>query len=120
MRIGTDIVEIDRIAKACSKEHFLQRVFTPLEIDYAKSRGKQEFASLAGMYAAKEAYVKALGIGFRKGTWQDMEVRRDEWGAPYLVRTGYFKEYELSLGISEVSLSISHAKAYATSTVIMG
>ena len=65
--IGCDIIEINRVEKAVKSESFKQRVFTPAEIAYCESRGKQQFASFAARFAAKEAVLKAFGTGLRGG-----------------------------------------------------
>ena len=118
MKLGTDIIEIARIEQAVAKDTFDKRVYTAHELDYAKSRGKQKAASLAGMYAAKEAFVKALGIGFRQGTFQDIEIRRDEYGAPFIQLSGVFKDIFDQKGFTSLELSISHCRDYAVATVI--
>lgn len=120
MKLGTDIIEIERIAKAVKRPNFASRVYTEHELIYANSRGKQKSASLAGMYAAKEAFVKALGTGFRYGSWQDMEIRRDELGAPYMVLTGMFKSMYEASGYTNITVSISHCQAYAVATILLG
>lgn len=119
MRIGTDIIEINRIAKAVAKDSFRCRVFTAAEQAYCLRRGKQSNASFAGIYAAKEAFVKALGTGFRKGTWQEMEVYHDALGAPKLRCTGIFGAMMSQAGFTTVTLSISHCRDYATATVLL-
>ncbi|SUP40726.1 holo-ACP synthase [Veillonella criceti] len=119
MKIGTDIIEIERIAKAVTKSHFATRVYTSQELAYATSRGKQRDASLAGMYAAKEAFVKALGTGFRDGSWQDLEVCRDKLGAPYMVLQGVFKDLYTSRGFTQLEVTISHCRTYAVATVLL-
>ncbi|WP_298703126.1 holo-ACP synthase [uncultured Veillonella sp.] len=119
MKIGTDIIEIERIAKAMERAHFGSRVFTAHELAYAKSRGKQESASLAGMYAAKEAFFKALGTGFRGGTWAEVEIHRDALGAPYIVCTGFFYELLKEKNLTTIELSISHCRSYATAVVLL-
>lgn len=119
MKVGTDIIEIERIQRAMEKAHFGARVFTPTELQYAKSRGKQMMSSLAGMYAAKESFFKALGTGFRGGSWQEVEIKRDDLGAPHIYCSGYFKEVLHNNGFKHIELSISHCKEYATAVVIL-
>ena len=64
MKLGNDIIEIDRIRQAIEKSSsFKVRVYTIHEIEYCKSRNKGCYESFAGIYAAKEAFIKALGIG---------------------------------------------------------
>lgn len=119
MKIGTDIIEISRIEGLVGKDAFLQRVFTDYERTYAASRGVQQAASLAGIYAAKEACMKALGLGMRQGTWQDIEITHDELGAPILHCYGPFKERMKALGFVCADVSISHCREYATSVVLL-
>ena len=76
--IGTDIIEIDRISRAVKKDYFLKRAFSEGEIVMAKERNTDVF--LAGNFAVKEAFVKALGIGFRGIGLKDLEVLRDKYG----------------------------------------
>lgn len=61
--IGLDICGIDRMAQQLDNTHFLQRILTKEEIAYLRSRGASAADTLAGLYAAKEAIVKALGCG---------------------------------------------------------
>ena len=61
--IGLDICGIDRMAQQLDNTHFLQRILTNEEIAYLRSRGASAADTLAGLYAAKEAIVKALGCG---------------------------------------------------------
>ncbi len=88
IRVGTDIIEIHRMEQAIERDSFLQRVFTEYERNYAWGRNKQAAASFAGIFAAKEACVKALGTGFRHGSWQNIEITHDAWGGTcsYLYR----------------------------------
>jgi len=63
MKLGNDIIEIDRIRQALEKsQSFRDRVYTPHEIDYCESRNKGRYESYAGIYAAKEAFIKAFSI----------------------------------------------------------
>ncbi|MDY3983018.1 MAG: holo-ACP synthase [Veillonellaceae bacterium] len=119
--LGTDIIEINRIERACRKESFCKRVFTGAELAYAASRHKQKMASLAGIFAAKEAFVKALGLGMRLGSWQDMEVVHTNLGAPVLkVKDTFKEELEKRFGKApSLYLSISHSQAYAVAQIII-
>ncbi|MFI3226440.1 MAG: holo-ACP synthase [Clostridia bacterium] len=98
--IGTDIVEILRIKKAVESEHFMHRVFTKNEIDYAMSKGNPE-QSFAGIFCAKESIVKAMGTGFSGVKFHDIEILHDELGKPYCTN-------------ENILISISHCKEYAT------
>lgn len=120
MRLGTDIIEIDRIKKAIDRsERFRQRVYTEREIAYCESKRTGIYQSYAGIYAAKEAFLKALGTGLRYGSWHDIEVCHDEFGAPFLSITGAFKKIMQERMYTESIVSISHCRSYAMSTVII-
>lgn len=120
MRLGTDLIEINRIQHAIERsERFHKRVYTSQEITYCESKHKGMYQSYAGIYAAKEAFLKALGTGLRYGSWQDIEVGHTDLGAPKLYITGPFREILDSQGLSKIIISISHCKDYAMSTVIL-
>ncbi len=114
--IGTDIVECVRIGRMIEQhgELFLGRVYTPCEIRYCQAR-KNATEHFAGRWAAKEAILKCLGTGWRKGIgWTDMEIRNNHHGAPQVSLCGAAREVAEQLGISHILLSISHCRSYAT------
>ena len=106
MAVGVDIVEVARIDAAVGRfgERFLTRVFTDEEIRYAKGK-KNMYQTLAGRFAAKEAFMKASGQGF---LWKEIGIR-EEKGKPFI----------LFRGVRYDGISISHEKAYAVSVVII-
>jgi holo-[acyl-carrier protein] synthase len=113
--IGTDIVECLRIAQMIERhaEQFINRVFTQHEIEYCRAR-KQATQHFAGRWAAKEAVLKALGTGWRRGIgWRDIEVRRDSAGRPTVALRGGVRDVVESLGVGKVLLSISHCRTHA-------
>lgn len=113
--IGTDIVECLRIAQMIDRhgELFVNRVYTPAEIRYCQSR-KQATQHFAGRWAAKEAILKALGTGWRRGiSWRDMEVRNDEQGRPQVALRGAVRDLVEQLGVREILVSISHCRSHA-------
>jgi holo-[acyl-carrier protein] synthase len=114
--IGTDIVECLRIGRMMQEhgELFLTRVYTEREIRYCNAR-KHATEHFAGRWAAKEAILKALGTGWRKGLcWTDMEVRNLSDGKPEVFLCGAAREVAEKLGVTDILLSISHCRAYAT------
>jgi holo-[acyl-carrier protein] synthase len=114
--IGTDIVECLRIGRMVEQhgELFLNRVYTPREIRYCQAR-KHATEHFAGRWAAKEAIMKCLGTGWRKGLcWTDMEIRNDHQGKPLVLLRGAARDQAQHMGIGAVLLSISHCRAYAT------
>lgn len=119
MRLGNDIIEIKRITDAINKsDRFLERLFTEAEIAYCESRNKGKYESYAGIYAAKESFLKALGTGLRKGSWLDIEIAHDNLGAPFIRLQDVFKEIYDEKGYRNILVSISHCQSYAMSTVI--
>ena len=92
--LGTDIVNIEQIAKTLQKfdEHFLTRIFTAEELEAIAAcgdGGNKKACKAAKLFAAKEAAVKALGTGFNEGiSWQEISVGHDALGKPLLHLTG--------------------------------
>lgn len=113
--IGTDLIEVERVQKACENEHFLQRIFT--EAEQKMIFGKPQKA--AGNYAVKEAVAKAFGTGFGKITPGEIEVLREASGKPYVVLHGEAKAFFEQEHISAVHVSISNTKGYATAYVVL-
>lgn len=118
--LGTDIVEVARIARMIADHgaHFLERTFTPGEIAHCQPR--REFAQhYAGRWAAKEAVMKALGTGFTKDVgWTDIEIQVRPSGQPWIQLEGPARSYADKLGVGEILITISHTREYATATAI--
>lgn len=118
--IGTDIIECPRIANMIEKhgELFLNRVFTPHEIEYCSAR-RAATQHYAGRFAAKEAVLKALGTGWTRGIqWRDIEVRNELGGKPNIELGGGARELCDLQGISRVLITISHCRLFATAYAI--
>jgi len=118
--IGTDITECLRIARMIERhgELFIGRVYTPDEIKYCQSR-KQSTQHFAGRWAAKEAVMKALGTGWRRGiSWRDIEIRNEPGGKPMVAVRGGVKDVVEQLGIAQIQVSISHCRSHATALAI--
>ncbi|OQY24195.1 MAG: 4'-phosphopantetheinyl transferase [Desulfobacteraceae bacterium 4572_35.2] len=119
--IGTDIVRVERFQRFIERQEdaLLKRLFTEGELSYSLPR-KSAAQHLAARFAAKEAFVKALGLGLRDGiTWQDMEVRNDDLGCPSLYLTGRAAEIVLQRTLTTPYLSYSHEQEYAVATVVL-
>lgn len=122
MQIGTDIVEVPRIAKALSRGNkgFLKTVYTPAEVDYIQQAQASD-ARAAAIWAAKEAVVKAFGIGFSEGiSFHDVEVRHTSTGQPYVVLAGKLGSWALDRSLQVLSTSISHTDSYAVAVALIG
>ena len=117
--IGCDIIEIERIKKALTKENFAQKFFTEREILYCKARKVQSASSFAARFAAKEAVVKALGTGFREGEFKEIEILNDELGKPYVKLYGSYKNLAEARGVKKIHLSLSHSQTNAMAYSIM-
>jgi holo-[acyl-carrier protein] synthase len=118
--IGTDIVECLRIGRMIEQygELFLNRVYTEREIRYCQER-KRATEHFAGRWAAKEAILKCLGSGMRRGLcWTDMEIRHTPDGGPKVYLCGAARDLAESLHIADILISISHCRAYATAHAI--
>ncbi len=134
---GIDLIEVARIAQAIDRwgARFLQRVFTSDELHScgvtAQSYGRTE--SLAARWAAKEAAAKALGVGvrgigaaqrntdsptFAPVAWHDLEVQRARSGRPMLLLHDTAAQIATQLGITELSLSLSHTREHAIASVV--
>ena len=112
--VGTDLIEIERIRKACVKEAFLTRVYTEEECRQAGGNA----ARLAGNFAVKEAVSKAMGTGFRGMSLNEIEVLRDSLGKPYVNLYGRAAERAEAMGIRRWHISITNTKTLAAAYVI--
>lgn len=118
---GIDICEVPRIRASWERfgQRFLDRVFTPDEIAYVE-RKANKFERYAARFAAKEAGMKAIGTGWRRGVrWKDFEVVNERSGKPTLVFHGKAKEFAGALGADHVNLSLTHTKDQAMAFVIL-
>ncbi|MBL4884455.1 MAG: holo-ACP synthase [Planctomycetaceae bacterium] len=118
--LGTDITETERIASMVDRhgDAFLNRTYTPAEILYCSSK-KNFTQHYAGRWAAKEAVMKSFGTGFVKGIhWVEIEVVSQPSGRPVIELSGATAQFAENLGISQILISISHCKLYATATAI--
>jgi holo-[acyl-carrier protein] synthase len=118
--IGTDIIEVKRVKKLIERStRFRDRVFTQKEINYCEQK-KNRAHSYAARFAAKEAFFKALGTGWRKGvTFKDVEVINQPSGKPELVLYGKSKEMIKKNHIKNIQVSLSHVGETAHSVVIL-
>jgi holo-[acyl-carrier protein] synthase len=118
--MGIDIAEIDRISQAIARHGpaILERLYTLREVAYCESH-KNKFERYAARFAAKEAGMKALGTGWRRGVrWRDLEVTNAPSGKPTLHLEGVARELAERLGVKNISLSITHSGNLALAQVI--
>ena len=115
MLVGIDVLDVVRMEKFVQNEHFLEKYFTPYEIEYVTKNNRQTL-SLAGIFSAKEAFLKALGIGIGGGiNLNDIEVRHEESGKPYLQVISSKGQIMLkTMNVTDIQISISHSDEMAT------
>ena len=112
--LGMDLCEISRMEKILTDERFLTRYFSENEIVYIRSKGKNAAQTVAGMYAAKEAFAKALGTGFTFDL-KEISIIHDKMGMPQYSLTGKAEQ----LGQDDrFLLSISHDGGVAAAVCI--
>ncbi len=118
--LGVDIAEVARMQAAIERrgEPFLRRVFTEKERAYCE-RFRNKYERYAGRFAAKEAAMKALGTGWRRGVrWADLEVVRQIGGRPAMVLHGEAKKIAERMGVKHISMSMTHTSTQAFAQVI--
>ena len=117
--IGNDIIEIERIEKAISKESFKDKIYTQRELENIKKRGNRA-ETYAGVFSAKEAISKAIGTGVREFSLTDLEILNDDLGKPYVVVSEKLdKILKAKKEDYQIEISISHSKKYATAMAII-
>lgn len=118
--IGNDIIEVDRMERHISQGSGLRdKIFTAREQAYSEERATR-YQHYAARFAAKEAFFKALGTGYRFGmAFHEIEVVNDALGKPVIEVHGKVKEYIEQHGIKHIHLSISHVKAMASAFVVL-
>ncbi len=121
--LGTDIVEIERLRQSLARtgEAFLAKVYTPDEQAAMPAAESRRMEYLAGRWAAKEAFAKALGNGITSECRLDeISVRNDpETGRPEMTLAGAAAATAARLGVRTIHLSISHERHYAVATVLI-
>ncbi len=118
---GIDIVAVERLRRLAEDhgQRFLDRCFTPAEVDYCRGRPKRYYEHLAGRFACKEAVMKVLGTGMRRGVaFTDIEIRKQVTGAPLLALSGAAATVAAELGITRWHISLSHVETHATASAI--
>ena len=117
--IGNDIIEIERIEKAISKEGFKNKIYTQRELKNIEKRGNRT-ETYAGIFSAKEAISKAIGTGVREFSLIDLEILNDDLGKPYVVVSEKLdKILKTKKEDYQIEISISHSKKYATAMAII-
>lgn len=114
--VGVDLIERERLARTYARfgERFLNRVFTPTELEQAGWRIQR----LVSRFAAKEACAKALGTGLTTVAWRDIEVLRLSGGKPSLRLHGAAAARAARLGLTAFDVSISDTDTHTMAVVV--
>jgi holo-[acyl-carrier protein] synthase len=117
--IGVDIIEVARIRRAADRwgDGFLSRVFTPGERRHAGA-SQVSAERLAGRFAAKEAVMKALGLGWNRMGWREIEIEGGPAGRPVVRLTGRAAAAAAHLGVRAWFVSISHTRDLAVAHAV--
>ena len=118
---GVDLAEVARIREAIRRygERFIRRIYTDGEIAYVERKANR-FERYAGRFAAKEAGMKAIGTGWKRGVrWQDFEVSNLPSGRPTLRLHGEAARVAEAMGVKIISLSITHTADLGMAHVIL-
>ena len=120
---GIDILEVDRMARTLSRTpRFAESVFTAEETAYceAAANGKIRAQRYAARFAAKEAFLKALGTGLADGIrWCDITITRTSQGRPGLRLVGEAQTLSCQAGVTHMHLSLTHSREYAAAVVVL-
>lgn len=117
--IGIDIIEVERVRKQLDKNNFKEKIFTEQEIEYCLS--KRNYAeSFAARFAAKEAFFKAIGTGWRGGlSFKELEILNDELGKPTFLLHGKAREFARENRLDKIHVSLTHVRNSAGAVVIV-
>ena len=123
LSVGVDLIEVARIQRALEDggigKRFRDRVYTAGEIAYCEKKGRGKYQSYAGRFAAKEAVMKALGVGWgAKVSWSNIEVVRARGGKPEIALHNHTSTFAQKLGIRRLLVSITHTTEHALAYVI--
>ena len=119
--LGLDLTEVERVAGVLERhgERFLARVFRPGEIRTGRRHPRAFVEHVAGRFAAKEAAMKALGLGWRGLAFRDIEIARDARGKPLLRLHGRAEERARALRVRLAEVSITHGRDIAAAVVAL-
>lgn len=117
--LGVDVVEVSRIERAVARwgDTFVRRIYTPGEIARVEA-GVARGPRLAARFAAKEAVMKALGIGWRALAWREIEIASDASGRPVVTLHGAARRIAEERGISGVLVALSHTHEHAVANAV--
>ncbi|MEI9944629.1 MAG: holo-ACP synthase [Chitinophagaceae bacterium] len=118
--LGIDLIEVERVAMKIAKEAgFRELVFSQNEINYCEKKANK-FEHYAARFAAKEAFLKAIGTGWKSGTaFNEIEIINNKEGKPEISFLGKTIETIAEMKIGKILVSLSHLKTVASAVVII-
>ena len=118
--VGTDIIEVERIETLLARgQQYIESIFTDKEISYCEGHGRRA-EHYAARFAGKEAFLKAIGTGWRNGLgFAEIEILNDELGKPQVFFHGKVKQFVETHQIKQISISLSHVREIAIAVVIL-
>lgn len=118
-KVGIDVLEVKRMEDYVKRQFPMEKIFTEYEIEYI-NRVAKSTSRMAGIFSAKEAFLKATGVGVKNGvSLLEVEVRHEESGRPYLNLMGNAKKVMDELKLKYCDISISHTDNLATAICIL-
>lgn len=118
-KVGIDVLEVKRMEDYVKRELPMEKIFTQYEIEYIR-RVAKSYTRMAGIFSAKEAFLKATGVGVKNGiSLLEVEIRHEESGRPYLNLMGNAKATLEKMKLNNVDISISHTDNIATAICIL-
>ena len=114
MKVGVDLIEIERVRRALERPQFRERCFTEAERAYCDSRPNPA-ESYAARFAGKEAVGKALGCGVRF-TWKEIEIVGPP--KPGITLSGKTLRFAEKVGMREIDVSLTHSHTVAAATCV--
>lgn len=116
---GIDIIKVSRIKEIIDKKQdsFYKKIFTEREIEYIVSKGN-DYKTVAGLFAAKEAVSKVIGTGIGKLSWKDMEILHTVSGKPYIQLSKKGQGLLNDINLNSIEITISHEEEYAIAFAI--
>lgn len=120
LRVGIDIVSVDEIANSIERfgDSYLQRVFTPHELQTCIGAAEVRASRLAARFAAKEAVMKVLRPDDHTPAWREIEVWRHEFGWCEIRLHGSAATLADRAGLGDLAVSITHDKGVAAAVVV--
>ncbi|MDO4273047.1 MAG: holo-ACP synthase [Eubacteriales bacterium] len=115
---GIDICSVERMEKITVESSFFRKYFSEEEQSYIIGKGNVKYNTMAGIFAAKEAFVKALGTGFTDAGLKEISICHDPQGCPYYKPEDMLWEKLRKLHIKKMHLSISHEAGIAIAMAV--